>query len=95
LRVGSEAARERAVRNRLTRLHDAGLIARSEVTIESRRGRRTRLYAVAPRGLEYLRVRHSDLRPDQEPPAYLRPERAPARRRRLLLRRSDILGADR
>jgi hypothetical protein len=73
----AEPARERAVRNRLTRLHDAGLIARSEVTIEGRRGRRPRLFAVAPRGLEYLRLRHSDLRPDQEPPAYLRPERKP------------------
>jgi hypothetical protein len=71
----AEPARERAVRNRLNRLHDAGLVARSEVAIERRRGRRPRLYAVAPRGLEYLRLRHSDLRPDQEPPAYLRPER--------------------
>ena len=60
------------MRNRLTRLHNAGLIARSEVTIEGRRGRRPRLHAVAPRGLEYLRLRHSELRPDQE--AALLPE---------------------
>jgi Replication-relaxation/Type IV secretion-system coupling protein DNA-binding domain len=71
----AEPARERAVRSRLTRLHDAGLVARSEVAIEGRRGRRPRLYAAAPRGLEYLRLRHSDLRPDQEPAVYLRAER--------------------
>jgi hypothetical protein len=71
----SEPAQERAVRGRLARLHDAGVIARSEVVIEGRRGRRPRLYAVAPRGLEYLRLRHGDLRPEQEPPTYLHAER--------------------
>ncbi|MGH8573422.1 MAG: hypothetical protein ACREX8_12730, partial [Gammaproteobacteria bacterium] len=36
----AEPAKERAVRDRLARLHDGGLIARSEVAIEGRRGRR-------------------------------------------------------
>jgi Replication-relaxation/Type IV secretion-system coupling protein DNA-binding domain len=71
----TEPAGERAVRDRLARLHDAGLIARSEVVIEGRRGRRPRLHAVAPRGLEYLRLRHGELRPDQEPPVYLQHSR--------------------
>ena len=62
---------ERVLRERLARLHDAGLIARAEVAIQGRRGRRPRLYAVAARGLEYLRARHTDLRPDRELPAYL------------------------
>ncbi|MGI8944774.1 MAG: replication-relaxation family protein [Thermoleophilaceae bacterium] len=71
----SEPARERAVRDRLARLHRAALIARTEVAIEGRRGRRPRLYAVAPRGLEHLRARHGELRPEQEPAAYLRADR--------------------
>jgi Replication-relaxation len=71
----TERVRERAIRDRVARLHDAGLVARTEVAIEGRRGRRPRLYAVAPRGLEYLRLRHGELRPDHEPPAYLQPTR--------------------
>lgn len=70
-----EPPSERVLRERLARLHDAGLIARSDVAIEGRRGRRPRLFAVAPRGLEYLRLRHRELRPDHEAPAYLQPSR--------------------
>jgi hypothetical protein len=71
----AEPPSERVLRERLARLHDAGLIARSDVSIEGRRGRRPRLFAIAPRGLEYLRRRHTELRPDHEVPAYLQPSR--------------------
>ena len=74
-RLLAEPPSERVLRERLARLHDAGLIARSDVSIEGRRGRRPRLFAIAPRGLEYLRRRHTELRPDHEVPAYLRPSR--------------------
>lgn len=70
-----ERPSERVLRERLARLHDAGLIARSDVSIEGRRGRRPRLFAVAPRGLDYLRARHQELRPDGEAPTYLQPSR--------------------
>ena len=71
----AEPPSERVLRERLARLHDAGLIARSDVSIEARRGRRPRLFAVAPRGLEYLRHRHTELRPEHDIPTYLRPGR--------------------
>jgi hypothetical protein len=70
-----ERPSERVLRERVARLHDAGLIARSDVSIEGRRGRRPRLFTVAPRGLDYLRARHEELRPDGEPPTYLQPSR--------------------
>jgi len=61
---------QRALRERLGRLFDAGLLARSEAIIDGRRGRRPRLYAVAPRGLEYLRRRHEEIG-DGSLPGYL------------------------
>lgn len=70
-----DAAGERALRNRLGHLFDSGLIARSEVVIPGRHGRRPRVFTIAPRGLEYLRSRHATLRPDNEPPGYLQAKR--------------------
>lgn len=72
-----EPATERATRERLAKLHDTALIARSDVGIEGRRGRPPHLYAIAPRGLEYLRQRRAQLAPDQEVPRYLHPDRKP------------------
>jgi Replication-relaxation len=65
----------RGVRKRLGRLHDAGLVARAEVGLEGHRGRPPALYAIAPRGLEYLRLRRKEIAPDQELPRYLDKDR--------------------
>jgi len=63
------------VRERLGRLFDAGLIARADVALKGRRGRPPALYAVAPRGLEYLRLRRTELDGDKEAPRYLDKDR--------------------
>jgi hypothetical protein len=47
------------------------LVARADVRLGGRRGRPPALYAVAPRGLEYLRLRRTEIAPDQELPRYL------------------------
>lgn len=69
-----ESTPERTMRNRLVKLHDAALIARSDVSIGGR-GRRPYLYAIAPRGLEHLRLRRAKVVPDQEVPRYLDADR--------------------
>jgi hypothetical protein len=66
---------ERAMRERLSRLFDADLLARCEGIIDGRRGRRPRIYVATPRGLEYLRLRHTQMRGDHETPNYLLPSR--------------------
>ena len=66
---------DRMMRKRLNKLHDAGLIARAEVGMEGRKGRPPLLYAIAPRGLDYLRQRRSELAPGQDTPRYLDKER--------------------
>ena len=72
-----EPATERSVRDRLVKLYDAALITRAEVGIEGRRGRPPHLYAIAPRGLEYLRHCRAQLAPGQDVPRYLQPDRKP------------------
>ncbi|MCP9491541.1 MAG: type IV secretion system DNA-binding domain-containing protein [Solirubrobacteraceae bacterium MAG38_C4-C5] len=67
----------RAVRKRLAKLHDAGLIAQATVGLEGRRGRPPLLFTIAPRGLEYLRARRQEMAPDQDIPRYLDAERKP------------------
>lgn len=69
-----ESATERTKRKWLSALEDAALIARSDVDIGTR-GRRPSLYTIAPRGLEYLRLRRAQLAPDQEIPRYLEADR--------------------
>lgn len=64
-----------AVRERLGRLHDAGLIVHASVGLQGRRGRPPLLYSVAPRGLDYLRTRRQEIVPDQDVPRYLSAER--------------------
>ncbi|HEV2753864.1 MAG TPA: replication-relaxation family protein, partial [Solirubrobacteraceae bacterium] len=65
----------RAMYERLGRLHDTGLVLRANVGVQGRRGRPPALYAVAPRGLEYLRARHQRMAPDHALPRYLDAER--------------------
>jgi hypothetical protein len=65
----------RGIRERLGRLNDAALVARANVRLEGRRGRPPALYAVAPRGREYLRRRRQGIAPDQEVPRYLDKDR--------------------
>ncbi|MDQ3647578.1 MAG: replication-relaxation family protein, partial [Actinomycetota bacterium] len=75
-RLLEEPIAERLVRKRLSVLHDAGLVARSDVGLHgSRGGRPPHLYAIAPRGLEYLRARRAELAPDEESPSYLDKDR--------------------
>jgi Replication-relaxation/Type IV secretion-system coupling protein DNA-binding domain len=64
-----------AMGKRLGRLHDAGLVARADVGLEGRRGRPPALYAIAPRGLEYLRLQRKQVAPHQELPRYLDKDR--------------------
>jgi len=66
---------QRAVYERLARLHDAGLVARANVGVQGRRGRPPVLYAIASRGLEYLRARRQQLAPDKEVASYLDAQR--------------------
>jgi hypothetical protein len=70
-----EPLSQRAMQERLARLHDAGLVARTNVGVTGRRGRPPVLYAIASRGLEYLRARRQELAPDKDAAAYLDAER--------------------
>jgi Replication-relaxation len=66
----------RGIRARLGRLHDAGLVARADVGLHAARGGRPpTLFAIAPRGLEHLRLRRQQLAAEREPPRYLGPDR--------------------
>lgn len=67
----NEPLAKSAMHERLKRLHGAGLLACSEV-VRRRRGTRPLLYAIAPRGLEYLRAQDS---PDREPPRHFSEDR--------------------
>ncbi len=69
-----EPAPESTTHRWLSVLQDAALIARSAVDMGTR-GRRPSLYAIAPRGLEYLRMRRAHIVPDQEVPRYLEAQR--------------------
>ena len=74
-RLLEEHVADRMMRERLGKLHEAALIARANVGLEGRRGRPPLLYAIAPRGLDYLRHRRSELAPGQDPPRYLAKDR--------------------
>jgi hypothetical protein len=63
------------VRERLGRLRDAGLVTRAHVGVQGRSGRPPSLYAIAPRGLEFLRGERQRIAPDQDLPRYLETER--------------------
>lgn len=70
-----EPLKERALRYRLSTLHQHGLVATSAITVAGRSGRRAPAYAVSARGRELLRHRWSAMRADAEPPRHLRAER--------------------
>jgi len=72
-----EPAAARTVRERVDRLFEAGLIARADVGLSGRRGRPPALYAVAQRGLDYLRLRRAELADETEVPRYLDKDRKP------------------
>jgi Replication-relaxation len=71
----SEPLKERALRYRLSHLHELGLIATAPITVAGRRGRPAPAYAVSARGRELLRHSWAQLHGESDPPRHLRAER--------------------